>query len=95
MFVCDDIQGIFYIVLGGTTSRLLGFARGPPSLPPSLPACLPPSLPPCLPASLSLSPSLLPSSPPLLLAILGLPGFTQNICVIAQDNCIPEILFKT
>ena len=29
---------------------------------------------------------------------LGLPGFAHNICsviVIAQDNCIPEILFKT
>ena len=28
---------------------------------------------------------------------LGLPGFAQNICsvIIAQDNCIPEILFKT
>ena len=27
----------------------------------------------------------------------ALPGFAQNICceIIAQDNCIPEILFKT
>ena len=28
---------------------------------------------------------------------LGLPGFAQNICsvIIAEDNCIPGILFKT
>ena len=35
---------------------------------------------------------------PSLQSSLGLPGFAQNICsviIITQDNCIPEILFKT
>ena len=55
-----------------------------------------PCLPPFLPASLSRLPLpfSLPTAPPSLLplSILGLPGFSQSICVIAQDNCIPEIL---
>ncbi len=29
------------------------------------------------------------------LSILGLPGIAQNMCVIAQYTCIPEILFTT
>ena len=42
-----------------------------------------------LSASLPFAPHFYPHS-------LGRPGFTQNICsVIAQDYCIPEILFKT
>ena len=59
----------------------------PPSLPASLSlsSSLPPFLPPCLP----------PVRPSLSLSIFGLPGVAQNICVIAQDNCVPEILFKT
>ena len=78
-------------------NRLAGYSA---SLRPSLPDCLSPSptrkpatLPPCLP--LSLPPSLPASRLPHPLSILGLPGFAQNICVIAQDNCIPRILFKT
>ena len=53
--------------------------RSGPSPLASLPAC-----------PLSLSPSLQSALP---LSILGLPGLARNIYVIAQDNCIPEILF--
>ena len=45
------------------------------------------------PALLGFPPS---PSPPLPTPYLWLPGFTRDICkVIAQDNCIPDIVFKT
>ncbi len=47
------------------------------------------------PFALCLLRRLPPSSPALPLSILGLPGFAQNICVIVQDNYIPDILFKS
>ena len=82
----------------------------PTSLPPShlpLPFSLPFSLTTSFPSGPHfippIRPSLSPSLPPynlpitssLPLSILRVPDFAQNICVIAQDTCIPEIRFKT
>ena len=79
-------------------SWLPGFTRAPPSRPPllfslpSAPPFLPPSLPPSPPPSLQSAP---PSFHLWITRLRSLPGFAQNICIIVQDNCIPEILFKT